>query len=92
MTGLSKSPQQLKNAAASRVWTKLDIWSDGKISDCFRIPHSSNTSAYGWIPVPFVSIKNGEGPCALLVAGNHGDEYEGQIALRQLALEIKKKM
>ena len=34
-------------------------------------------------------IKNGTGPTALLVAGNHGDEYEGQIALSNLAREIQ---
>lgn len=73
----------------SRVWSREDFWSDGKISDYLRIPHSSNCSAYGWLPVPFVSIKSGEGPCALLVAGNHGDEYEGQIALRNLAQSLR---
>jgi predicted deacylase len=45
-------------------------------------------SAYGWIPVPMVCIKNGSGPTVLLAAGNHGDEYEGQIALIRLAQEI----
>lgn len=79
-----------QDASTTRVWSSIDIWHDGKYSDCFRVPNSTNTSAYGWIPIPFVSIKNGKGPCALLVAGNHGDEYEGQIALRQLANSINK--
>src|SRR3546814_7742491 len=34
-------------------------------------------------------IRNGDGPAALLVAGNHGDEYEGQIALRDLARTLE---
>lgn len=75
----------MKVAGQSRIWSQYDVWANGRISDFLRIPHSSNRSAYGWLPVPFVSIKNGEGPCALLVAGNHGDEYEGQIVLRHLA-------
>ena len=32
--------------------------------------------------------KNGEGPTALLTGGNHGDEYEGPIALFDLARTI----
>lgn len=72
----------------SRVWSQHDLWGDGKVADFLRIPHSSNSSAYGWLPVPFVSIRNGEGPSALLIAGNHGDEYEGQIVLRNLACSL----
>ena len=41
-------------------------------------------SAYGWVPIPVAYIKNGEGPRVLLMAGNHGDEYEGQVALGKL--------
>jgi predicted deacylase len=48
-------------------------------------------SAYGWIPIPVACISNGEGPRILLMAGNHGDEYEGQIAFSSLlrALEAR---
>jgi predicted deacylase len=53
-----------------------------------RVPYSSDLSAYGWIPVPLICIRNGEGPTALLTAGNHGDEYEGQVALIKLAREL----
>lgn len=73
----------------TRIWTPIDYEADGKQSDCLRLPHSSDLSAYGWIPIPLVCIKNGSGPTALLVAGNHGDEYEGQVALCNLAREIQ---
>lgn len=73
----------------TRIWTPIDYDADGKQSDCLRLPHSTDLSAYGWIPIPLVCIKNGSGPTALLVAGNHGDEYEGQIALSNLAREIQ---
>jgi uncharacterized protein len=73
----------------TRIWTPIDYDTDGKQTDCLRLPHSSDLSAYGWIPIPLVCIKNGAGPTALLVAGNHGDEYEGQIALSNLAREIQ---
>lgn len=73
----------------TRIWTTIDYDADGKQSDCLRLPHSTDLSAYGWIPIPLVCIKNGEGPTALLIAGNHGDEYEGQIALSRLARETQ---
>nr|WP_246592292.1 succinylglutamate desuccinylase/aspartoacylase family protein [Aminobacter anthyllidis] len=53
-----------------------------------RLPFSSDRSAYGTIPIPIVCIRNGNGPTALLVAGNHGDEYEGQVALSKLARQL----
>src|SRR5262245_57660274 len=73
----------------TRVWTPIDYHADGKQSDCLRLPHSTDLSAYGWVPIPLVCIKNGEGPTVLLIAGNHGDEYEGQIALASLARETE---
>lgn len=57
---------------------------DGKQSTYLRLPHSSHESAYGWLPIPLTCIKNGAGPTLLLVAGVHGDEYEGQIALAKV--------
>jgi uncharacterized protein len=72
----------------SRIWTPLDFSKDGKWVDWLRLPYSSDILAYGWIPIPLVCIKNGEGPTALLLAGSHGDEYEGQIALLNLARRL----
>jgi len=57
---------------------------EGRHVGFLRIPWSSHRSAYGWIPVPVASFKNGEGPCVLLLGGNHGDEYEGQVLLSEL--------
>lgn len=72
----------------TRIWTAIDFDQDGKQADYLRLPYSSNMSAYGWIPIPLICIRNGRGPTILLSAGNHGDEYEGQIALIKLAREI----
>jgi Predicted deacylase len=74
---------------ASRIWTAIDFEMDGKQSDYLRLPFSSDISAYGWLPIPLLCIRNGSGPTVLLTAGNHGDEYEGQIALIRLAQEIE---
>ncbi len=76
-------------AGWTRVWTSLDFDRDGKQHDWLRSPFSSDLSAYGIIPIPIVCIRNGEGPTALLIAGNHGDEYEGQVALSKLARQVE---
>src|SRR5215218_3863979 len=73
----------------SRIWTPIDFEKDGKFSDCLRLPLSTDKSAYGWIPIPLVCLKNGRGPTVLLVAGNHGDEYEGQLALMNIARQLR---
>jgi hypothetical protein len=70
--------------ATSRISTDLDFNRDGKQVGFLRLPHSVHRSAYGWIPIPVTCIRNGEGPRVLLMAGNHGDEYEGQIAIGKL--------
>ncbi|TKR53449.1 succinylglutamate desuccinylase [Allopusillimonas ginsengisoli] len=72
----------------SRIWTRIDFNADGKHNDYLWVSHSSNSSAYGCILVPVICIRNGDGPTALLTAGNHGDEYEGQVALIRLAREL----
>lgn len=49
------------------------------------VPHSHDRSAYGRITLPVIVVKGGDGPTLLCTAGLHGDEYEGQFALSQLA-------
>jgi predicted deacylase len=75
-------------ASETRICTPVDFESEGKQCEWLRLPFSSDLSAYGFVPIPIVCIKNGEGPTALLIAGNHGDEYEGQVALGKLAREV----
>ncbi|ESX00621.1 deacylase [Mesorhizobium sp. LSJC268A00] len=73
---------------STRIWSPIDFNKDGKQTDCLRLPISTDSSAYGWIPIPAVCIRNGEGPTAVLIAGTHGDEYEGQVALMRLARSL----
>jgi uncharacterized protein len=68
----------------SRIGNPIDFDRDGKQVGYLRLPHSVHRSAYGHIAIPIVHIGNGEGPRVLLMSGNHGDEYEGQIALGKL--------
>jgi predicted deacylase len=76
-------------AAMSRLKADIDLTADGKATGFVRVPHSVHRSAYGWIPIPIVRIRNGDGPSVLMQAGNHGDEWEGQIALGNLIREIE---
>lgn len=69
---------------SNQVWTTIDFDRTGFQSDFARVPWSSDSSAYGWIPVPMFCFNGGDGPTVLLTAGTHGDEYEGQILLRRL--------
>ncbi len=72
----------------TNVICEIDLNHDGRHGGFIRIPHSVHRSAYGWIPVPIISIRNGAGPTVLLLGGNHGDEFEGQVALAKLAQNL----
>ncbi|WP_342723867.1 succinylglutamate desuccinylase/aspartoacylase family protein [Bradyrhizobium sp. B097] len=74
---------------STRIWSPISYDRDGKQVDCLRLPISTDTSAYGWIAIPAICLKNGDGPTAVLIAGTHGDEYEGQIALMRIARKLK---
>lgn len=66
------------------IFSEIDFEKNGKQLGFLRLPHSVHHSAYGWIPIPIASIKNGDGPTVLIMGGNHGDEYEGQILAANL--------
>ena len=72
----------------SKITTDLDFARTGIQSGYLWVPNSSNDSAYGRIPIPIICIANRSGPTLLMIGGNHGDEYEGQVALARLAQEI----
>ena len=73
----------------TKLTTPFDFDAPGKHCDFIRLPHSVHRSAYGWLPLPIVSIKNGDGPTVLVMAGTHGDEYEGPIALMKLIQRLQ---
>lgn len=76
------------SAAVSRVRCEIDFEKDGRQAGYARAPLSRNTSGWGTVEIPLISVKNGSGPTVLLTGGVHGDEYEGQIAVSRLAREI----
>ncbi|MBR0652887.1 deacylase [Roseomonas terrae] len=74
----------MPEARKSRLVPEVDFAKDGKQTGFLRLFHSTHDSAYGFLPIPIVVVKNGEGPTAFFSSGNHGDEYEGQVALANL--------
>ena len=73
----------------SLISSDIDFEAKGKHTGFLRLPHSVHRSAYGRILMPIVVFNNGDGPTTMLMAGNHGDEYEGQIALSKLSRELE---
>jgi predicted deacylase len=73
----------------SRIWTKLDFEKDGKQVGYLHLPHSVDRSGAGTIAIPCAVFRNGAGPSSLLMAGNHGDEFEGQVALTRLIRDLE---
>ncbi|PXA88111.1 succinylglutamate desuccinylase [Nostoc sp. 3335mG] len=73
----------------SRINTDTDMVSAGKRSGHFRLPYSSNRSAYGYLPIPFTVVANSDGPTVLLMGAVHGDEFEGPIALSRFARDVE---
>lgn len=72
-----------------RVTATVDFHAPGKQHGYLSVPYSSNESAWGAVRVPVTVINNGRGPSVLLTGGNHGDEYEGPIALKKLARSLQ---
>lgn len=62
----------------------IDFGRKGRVSGHLSIPFSVDRSPYFQVKIPMVRIVGGAGPQVLLMAGTHGDEYEGEIALCRL--------
>ena len=61
---------------------------DGAHHGFLRLPYSRDDSAWGSVMIPISVIRGGDGPTALFTGGNHGDEYEGPVALQHLAATL----
>ncbi|MFD1160691.1 succinylglutamate desuccinylase/aspartoacylase family protein [Roseovarius aestuarii] len=66
------------------VRSAFDFDSPGKRSGAIELEHSDNRHAFSAVCVPVGVICGAPGPTVLLAAGNHGDEYEGQVILHRL--------
>lgn len=73
----------------SPITPTIDLDADGVQHGFLKLPYSRDDSAWGSVMIPLTVAKRGDGPTALLTGGNHGDEYEGPIALMNLAHDIR---
>ena len=72
----------------SLVSIDIDLEADGKQFGNMKVPMSTNSAGWSQYFIPIISIRNGDGPTVLLSGGNHGDEYEGQVTLMNLARNL----
>ena len=77
------------SAPKSTIRDPIDYDKPGRQVGHLLLPHSPHSDAWGTIAIPIVFIQNGSGPTVLLTGGNHGDEYEGPIAMARLARELE---
>ena len=73
----------------SPISPTVDFDQDGIQHGFLKLPFSRDDSAWGAVLIPIAVIRNGRGPTALVTGGNHGDEYEGPIALLKLASSLR---
>jgi predicted deacylase len=72
----------------STAFLTVDPGKAGRQVGFLMIPHSPHDDAWGVTRVPVAVIANGTGPTVILEGGNHGDEYEGPIAIGELIREL----
>lgn len=69
-------------------YTDIDFGKPGKQIGFLDLPYSPHDDAWGTLRIPLAVIANGKGPTVILEGGNHGDEYEGPIALGELIRDL----
>ncbi len=73
----------------SPVRSSVDYSKSGKQVGHLYVPYSYNLAGWANLMLPVAVVANGDGPTALVLAGNHGDEYPGQVAVMRLLRELK---
>jgi N-alpha-acetyl-L-2,4-diaminobutyrate deacetylase len=69
----------------SPVVPTVDFDVEGVQHGFLRLPWSRDDSAWGNLMIPITVAKGGLGLTLLVTGGNHGDEYEGPLAILDLA-------
>jgi N-alpha-acetyl-L-2,4-diaminobutyrate deacetylase len=70
------------------LFTALDLDKPGKQQGFLQVPYSHNLGGWANVMIPITVVANGQGPTVLMLGGNHGDEYQGQVAAMKLAREL----
>jgi len=77
--------------AQNPISPTIPLDQDGVHHGHLKMPYSRDDSAWGSIMIPITVVQNGTGPTALITGGNHGDEYEGPIAILEMAATLQAK-
>jgi predicted deacylase len=77
-----------RNPHCATAFTDIDLDAPGRQAGFLHIPQSPHEDAWGTVRIPMAVLANGDGPTVILEAGNHGDEYEGQIVLGELIRDL----
>ena len=83
------SPERPLPLRPSPVSATLNFDQQGKQHGHLTLPYSRDDSAWGAVMIPLTVVNNGSGRTALLTGANHGDEYEGPVALYDLAAKLQ---
>jgi N-alpha-acetyl-L-2,4-diaminobutyrate deacetylase len=70
------------------VITSLNFEKAGKQQGFLQVPYSHNLGGWANVMIPITVVSRGKGPTVLVLGGNHGDEYQGQIAIMKLARDL----
>ena len=79
----------MKHDKPSTVTCSIDLHTSGKRVGHLRINKITNTAGWASTFIHIGCVVNGTGPTVLVLAGNHGDEYEGQVAAMRLLQELQ---
>src|SRR5687767_864907 len=74
--------------STSPLYATVDFAKFGKQLGHIGVPYSHNLGGWANLQMPLAVVSSGEGPTALVLAGNHGDEYPGPIAILKLMREL----
>ena len=75
--------------AKTRLEVNISLELPGKRAGDIMLRWSDNARPLGVYPIPVACVVGKPGPTALLVAGVHGDEFEGPVALHRLFEETE---
>src|SRR5688572_13225051 len=67
------------NPQPTMLFTSIDFDKPGKQQGFLQVPYSHDLAGWANLLIPITCISRGQGPTVLVLAGNHGDEYQGQI-------------
>jgi predicted deacylase len=73
----------------SQIRATVDYERPGRHEGHLCVPYSHNLGGWANLLLPITVINSGRGPTALVTAGNHGDEYPGQVAILRLMRELR---